>query len=51
MKWEYKLVEAPDEKVLNALGADGWEFVDVFARDMALFKRPKATEAEREDAK
>lgn len=50
-KWEYKVLvcnlakeQAPDETVLNAFGADGWELAGV-ASDSPLvyfyFKRPR----------
>jgi hypothetical protein len=44
--WEYKAVSLPyaDEKALNALGAQGWELVevsDVAGATIFFFKRPK----------
>ncbi|HEX8638697.1 MAG TPA: DUF4177 domain-containing protein [Pyrinomonadaceae bacterium] len=46
-KWEYKLVNIwLTEKELNALGEDGWEFVEVAVTPtdktyIFIFKRPK----------
>jgi len=44
-KWEYKWVQEPDDKTLNALGAQGWELVTVVNTSgsgilRAYFKRP-----------
>lgn len=51
-QWEYKVsrAAAPDERLLNSLGSDGWELVGMFAPPMKsstdtgiqmIFKRQK----------
>jgi hypothetical protein len=42
-QWEYRVVTSADKPDLNALGAEGWELVDVEASLGATyyFKRPK----------
>lgn len=45
--WEYRVVNAGMdnrqlEALLNSNGAAGWELVQINARGVAIFKRPKA---------
>ncbi|MDT5063343.1 MAG: hypothetical protein QOH63_3802 [Acidobacteriota bacterium] len=45
-KWEYKNISDPSEKLLNMLGAEGWELVAVIINPnnawiSFYFKRPK----------
>ena len=44
-KWEYKVIDSLDEKVLNNLGDIGWELVSVVTYSngwihKVIFKRP-----------
>ena len=45
-KWEYKIIDVPDQAELNKLGTEGWDLVAVAAtgtqyfRVRAFLKRP-----------